>query len=434
MRTALVKRIMSDAKWREISALWFWTSSAGLGVLAAAIFCTICSHVALSQPVPIWTTFTTVNSDLLDDNVRAVAVGKDGALWVGMGSFAGTGGLARLNTDGQWESYTKASTKGGLPSDHITTLAVSANSTVWVGTADGLARLDRDGHWQHYTKASTKGGLPSDFITTLAVNADGALWVGCGSGVGGADGDGTVYSDSYFVRLDRGGQWQSYTKAITDAGLSPDVTALLVGVDGTLWVGTTGGLARLDRDGHWHHYTRVSTSGGLPIDEITALAVGADSALWVRTAGGLTRLDREGQWQHYTRVSTRGGLPDDRISALAVNADGTLWVGTKKGLAEFHQPSARRVRIVAVIGKIGEVSQAEHTVAAVAFDPSYLTQPSMFSYIWRIIERRPFGDQPELEIKTKSPIYNAKFDHDGAYRISVVAVDRYGNRSAPKNV
>jgi hypothetical protein len=55
----------------------------------------------------------------------------------------------------------------------------------------------------------------------------------------------------------------------------------------------------------------------------------------------------------------------------------------------------------------------------------------MFRFVWRL--SRP-GSQPGSEIETKSPIYRARFDQDGTYQLSVIAVDRYGNRSAPKGV
>jgi hypothetical protein len=39
----------------------------------------------------------------------------------------------------------------------------------------GLARLDKDGRWQSYSTESTKGGLPNDDVLVLASGADGAL-------------------------------------------------------------------------------------------------------------------------------------------------------------------------------------------------------------------------------------------------------------------
>src|SRR5204862_417220 len=90
-------------------------------------------------------------------------LGTDGTLWVGTER-----GLARLNKDGQWQSYTKASTKDGLPDDHVPALALDTDGALWVGTGGGLARFDKDGQWRNYTKASTKDGLPHNGIVTLS--------------------------------------------------------------------------------------------------------------------------------------------------------------------------------------------------------------------------------------------------------------------------
>jgi hypothetical protein len=202
---------------------------------------------------------------------------------------------------------------------------------------------------------------------------------------------------------------------------------LALGADGSLWAGTKGGLARRDQDGHWQTYTEASTQGGLPNDHVCVLALGADGALWVGTFGGLARRDQDGHWQTYTKASTQGGLRADDPCLLALSADGSLWAGTEGGLSNFNRPLGRTPRIVRVIGKVGEVTQVEQMVAVTAFDGSYLTQPEMFRYIWRLNE--------EPEITARSSVHKVVLpSRDGSYRLRVVAVDRYGNRSDPKDI
>jgi Two component regulator propeller len=302
-------------------------------LFAAAVCCVLYSRPAFSERVPVWAVFTHENSDLPSDKVLALASGADGALWVGT-----------------------------------------------FGLVGGLARLDKDGRWQTYSKASTRGGLPEDYVRALAGGADGALWVGTFG----------------------------------------------------------GGLARLDKDGRWQTYSKASTQGGLPDDHVSALAGGVDGALWVGTVGGLARLDKDGRWQTYSKASTQGGLPDDNVRALAGGVDGALWVGTNGGLGNFRRPLGQTLRIVEVSGgkvdELNKITEPEQTIAATAFDDSYLTQPGMFHYIWRLNEINLFGNTPGLETKTRSSVYRAVFPHDGAYQLRVVAVDRYGNRSEPKDI
>jgi Two component regulator propeller len=126
-------------------------------LFTAVTCCVLYSRPVFSQQVPVWAVFTQENSDLLSDSVVALALGADGSLWAG--TFGG--GLARLGKDGHWQTYSKASTQGGLPGDRVKALALGADGSLWAGTdSGGLARLDKDGHWQTYSQASTKGGLP----------------------------------------------------------------------------------------------------------------------------------------------------------------------------------------------------------------------------------------------------------------------------------
>ena len=210
------------------------------------------------------------------------------------------------------------------------------------------------------------------------------------------------------------------------------------GPDGALWVGTDRGLARLDKDGHWQTYSKANTNGGLPSDGVYTLALGADGALWVGTVGGLTRLDKDGRWHTYNKANTNGGLPNDWVMRLALAPDGALWAGTANGLGHFNRPLGQTPRIVDVIGGqangVTEVTEQEQTVAVVAFDGSYLTQPGMFRYVWRVAELGHFGASMGQQITTRSPFYRVPFPHDGTYQLRVIAVDRYGNRSEPKDI
>ena len=133
------------------------------------------------------------------------------------------------------------------------------------------------------------------------------------------------------------------------------------------------------------------------------MARGADGALWVGTCAGLARLDKDGSWQTYSKANTRGGLPDDNVLALA--GARTARVGRDRWRSGEIQPTpGQTIRIVEVIGgktdKVNKVTQAKQTIAVTAFDDSYLTQPGMFHYIWRLSEiggeRARAGDQEQI--------------------------------------
>ena len=100
-------------------------------VLAAAVGCVAYSHFACSAPVPDWAVFNSDNSELPEDHVRALAPGPDGSLWAGTLG----GGLARLDKDGRWQTYSKASTNGGLPNDDGLLRWLPARTAPLVGRA-----------------------------------------------------------------------------------------------------------------------------------------------------------------------------------------------------------------------------------------------------------------------------------------------------------
>jgi ligand-binding sensor domain-containing protein len=101
-------------------------------LFAAVVCCVLYSRLVFSEPVPVWAVFTQENSDLPPGSVLALAFGADGSLWAGTG-----GGLARLDKDGHWQTYSKASTQGGLPDDRVLALAFGADGSLWAGTLDG---------------------------------------------------------------------------------------------------------------------------------------------------------------------------------------------------------------------------------------------------------------------------------------------------------
>ena len=222
--------------------------------------------------------------------VRALALGADGAMWVGT-----DGGLARLDKDGHWQTYSKASTQGGLPDDSVRALALGADGSLWAGTAAAAWR----GSTRTATGRPTARPAPRAACRTMSSRRwRSARTARCGPELGGG-----------LARLDKDGHWRTYSKASTQGGLPDDsVLALALGADGSLWAGTVGGgLARLDKDGHWQTYSKASTQGGLPYDIVRALALGADGSLWAGTfGGGLARLDKDGHWQTYSKASTTG--------------------------------------------------------------------------------------------------------------------------------
>lgn len=115
------------------------------------------------------------------------------------------------------------------------------------------------------------------------------------------------------------------------------VTALAVGTDGYLWIGTQEGLARFD--GVQFAVFDKRTTGAFEDHFVTSLAAGADGELWIGTREGLVR-HRKGELE---RFGAEHGLPHEYVRALLRDRHGRLWVGTYGGLVLWGSGRARRV-------------------------------------------------------------------------------------------
>ena len=152
---------------------------------------------------------------------------RNGGVWA-----AGDLGLARLS-GGEWVRYTAAD---GLKSNAVAQVAVGADGAVWIGYRDsiGITRLSfTDGKAAKLTGVehfSTNNALRSDKSNFLGFDTRGWLWVGTDHGV-------DVFDHArwrHFGRLE-GLIWDDC-----------NANAFLSVRDGSVWIGTSRGLSRFE--------------------------------------------------------------------------------------------------------------------------------------------------------------------------------------------
>ena len=254
--------------------LWVGTDTKGLHVLRQQKFRTLPS--------------------LLGAPITAITQTADGTIWLGTkgeGVFRYRGDRTR-----------QLSTKDGLISDVILTVAADRDGSVWIGTPDGLNHL----HGEKLESYTSADGLPDDFIRSLYSDPDGSLWVGTRRGLAHRE-------DGHFTVLSRAD------------GLPSDlIGAMLRSNSNDLWVGTLNGLARI-RD---HNVTTFTTSEGLSGDVITSLLEDpSDHTLWVGTKdGGLSRSSGNGF------VSIHGQDLPREIDSTLEDVHGYLWLTSNRGI------------------------------------------------------------------------------------------------------
>jgi signal transduction histidine kinase/ligand-binding sensor domain-containing protein len=253
--------------------LWVGTDTSGLHILRRQKF----------QTLPALSGYA----------ITAVTQTSDGAVWLGSngeGLFHYQGGRTHHLT-----------TREGLLSDVILTLAADRDGSLWIGTPDGLNHL-QDGRIKSYTSSD---GLPDDFVRSLFPDTDGSLWIGTRRGL-------AHLRNSNFTVLSRAD------------GLKSDlIGAMLRSSPDDLWVGTLDGLTKI-RGGDVTTFTRAQ---GLSGDVITSLLEDANHILWVGTKdGGLSRSSADS----FSRVRA-DDLPAE-INALVEDAYGYLWIASNRGV------------------------------------------------------------------------------------------------------
>ncbi|MCB8925984.1 MAG: hypothetical protein H6652_10210 [Ardenticatenaceae bacterium] len=237
---------------------------------------------------------------LPENRTTSLAVGIDGAIWVGTASA----GVSRYDGTA-WQTFT---TEDGLPSNAVRDLAVGADGTIWVATADGIGRYDGR-RWFSYTRSRTLLQLPNNDVTSLALAADGLiLYAGTSSGA---------------VQFN-GRSWSSLAQIGSEAiNTVQDVT---VTPDGRLWAATKAGLSVYDGSG-WQIFT---SADGLASEDVRTLAANTDGSVWLGYGEqrlGLTRFELNGAIPTVTAVSP----PNEQIfTILPTGSD--LWLGSADGL------------------------------------------------------------------------------------------------------
>jgi ligand-binding sensor domain-containing protein len=201
---------------------------------------------ASPDPPPCGFVTYTVENGLVDKWVYAIAVDRDGALWLGT-----EGGVNRFDGT-RWTTYTHrdglgadpatlpSKTAGEPPSPHhaseykdigranpnyVLAIAIDAKGAKWFGTwGAGLSRFDGR-RWTTFTQAD---GLGGNYIHALGVDREGLLWAG-------TDGGASWYD---------GARWRTYTTR--DGLLDNNVFSMAFDEHGVRWFGTWKGLSKLE--------------------------------------------------------------------------------------------------------------------------------------------------------------------------------------------
>ena len=252
---------------------------------------------------------------------------------------ASSGGLVRWRADGTNTVFTSAD---GLPFNHTRALLPMPDGTFWAAGDYAAAHIPLvgDGLGEIRTYAEPDG-LPLGQNPTFMLDGDGSVWIA------------SSYTSQPIYRFD-GAVWRPVELPSDDPvvqDLALEITSMLRGEDGALWLGLSGdGILRLNDD-KWTHF---GAEQGVPEHEIRRLFEDRSGVLWAAAdEGGLLRFAPEtGRWQGVALPQPDepafwiAQLPDDSLWALGDDTivrstdGGQQWAPVATGDDDIADPSA----------------------------------------------------------------------------------------------
>jgi signal transduction histidine kinase/ligand-binding sensor domain-containing protein len=344
-----------------------------LGILLAC--CPLASALNPSLDINQYAhTSWTVRDGFFKGAIRAIAQTPDGYLWLGtefgLLRFDGVRSVPWVPPGGE-----------RLPSNNVAKLLVTRDGRLWIGTFAGLVSW-KDGRLTHYPE------LAGQVVVALLEDRQGTIWAGATRNPSGtlcaiqngktqcSGADGSFGLGVLSLYEHEGNLW-----AGTGAGLwrwkpdppklypmpvpAPEISGLIEGDQGALWIAMRGGLRQLvdgraeprslpvsgsfrpqkllrDREGclwiatsgqgllhvHGGKTDMFASADGLSSDQVAGQFEDREGNIWIATSEGL---DRFREFAVPT-ISAKQGLPQAEVASVLAANDGSVWLGTSIAL------------------------------------------------------------------------------------------------------
>ncbi len=242
----------------------------------------------------------------------------DKTVWVGTHEH----GLTKLSTD----ALQMVSVENGLPNNHILSIFVDREETLWVGTHRGLVQFRKAQFHSH----RAEDGLGFDYIRALAETADGSILIG---GLGGVK----QLKDEQVLPLN------TDSKVVNESILS-----FALDSDQRLYIGTfTNGLYVLERGKQIAHYQELN---GFPGDNIRDLLITREGFLYAATSLGVlqSKINHDGTLESPRYFGTKDGLPDEIIYSIHQTREGDILIGSMRGLSRLKDSNITQIDVSSV--------------------------------------------------------------------------------------
>lgn len=268
--------------------------------------------------------------------ITCITEDSKGNLWVGhWKDDANMGGISRIAPDGHIKVF---NTANGLHDDHIWCIREDEEGNMLIGTTEQGLEIFKG---ERFVSFSLSDGLLNNQVYAVVEDAQGQIWFGTGLGI------------SVFAGEGREPAFEHYNQS--NKFISNQIRFFRKDRYNNIWIGTA------DQGIYLYSATRkqlvaqpqINNNISYPIlaKGITALEIGGEGHLWIGTIDGLVEYDITKD--RYVATHTQSaGLAGNQITALYTDSKGDLWIGSdnKKGLTHLHQG------VFTIVKKLGEVA------------------------------------------------------------------------------
>ncbi len=230
-----------------------------------------------------------------------------------------------------------------LPSQKEGNMIRDQDGFLWFCYYGGLARYD--GFEVKYFEPG-ENSISGPAPISIVMDEDGIIWILTkDNGLNKYDKD----TDTFTHFKHDSDNVNSISSNITDS-FGPQ--RLFVDRQNRLLIGTMGGLDIFDKSSgtFTHHVHDPQNPNSLSNNNVTSVIQGKDGVIWVGTVGGgLNRFDEAAnRWTNFTySTSPEKGPASNTIWSLLEDRAGTLWVGTwDSGISRFHKDTETFVHFV----------------------------------------------------------------------------------------
>jgi ligand-binding sensor domain-containing protein/serine phosphatase RsbU (regulator of sigma subunit) len=285
--------------------LWFGTYNGGLSKL---------------DPLENNFLYYDTHDGLASNWITSITEDRAGNIWIGhWKDDINTGGISRIDTSGHIKVF---NTSNGLHDERIWCITEDNEGNMLIGSTDQGLDIFKG---ERFVSFTTQDELLHNQVNAVIEDPQGHIWFGTNQGISVYEGEGEKPAFHHFDQ--------------TNNFISNLITFFRKDRNDNIWIGTDDLGVLLYSTTRKRFISQERINSYLPIlsKAVTALEVGKEGHLWIGTIDGLVEYDIIKD-NYVTTYTQSAGLAGNQITSLFTDSKGNLWIGSdnKEGLTCLH--------------------------------------------------------------------------------------------------